>query len=74
MSNLTYKSFDSQLIPEDVCNKMQPILTKNGIWNARLSQNGKYRGLKVAFNEENKAFINRTYKECLNMTQTNKPS
>jgi len=47
MCTSKYYSFSPSQISEKLCDTIQSTLTRKDIWNQKLLQNGKYRGLKV---------------------------
>lgn len=57
MCTSKYVTMNSITLPEKICDIAQPILTKKDIWNQRLMQCGKYRGLKFLLTRDNLTLI-----------------
>lgn len=45
--SIKYFTFKPTQVPEHIATLIQPVLSKDNIWNQKLTQSGKYRGLKV---------------------------
>jgi len=57
MSTAKYARIPIDMLSEQACHLAQESLTKAGIWNEKLVQSGKYRGLKFCLTKENKSLV-----------------